>query len=177
MSVAVALAPLIAYSDHEREKWRQWIAADPARMRIPFQTGGRFADVAALLDHVFLVERRHLARLEGATPPPATGVPSGDWGAMFEYGDLVRADFRAYLDALDEATASQTMVITGLQSSADVVMTRRRLVTQHGSPAPSRTSASSISGSILRSMSKVRWPRSRAKGSSNQRAACIARIT
>jgi len=127
--VAVALAPLIAYSDHEREKWRQWIAADPARMRIPFQTGGRFADVAALLDHVFLVERRHLARLEGATPPPATGVPSGDWGAMFEYGDLVRADFRAYLDALDEATASQTMVITGLQSSADVVMTRRRLVT------------------------------------------------
>ena len=129
MSVAVALAPLIAYSDHEREKWRQWIAADPARMRIPFQTGGRFADVAALLDHVFLVERRHLARLEGATPPPATGVPSGDWGAMFEYGDLVRADFRAYLDALDEATASQTMVITGLQSSADVVMTRRRLVT------------------------------------------------
>ena len=129
MSVAVALAPLIAYSDHEREKWRQWIAADPARMRIPFQTGGRFADVAALLDHVFLVERRHLARLEGAMPPPATGVPSGDWGAMFEYGDLVRADFRAYLDALDEATASQTMVITGLQSSADVVMTRRRLVT------------------------------------------------
>jgi len=129
VSVAVALAPLIAYSDHEREKWRQWIAADPARMRIPFQTGGRFADVAALLDHLFLVERRHLSRLEGATPPPATGVPSGDWGAMFEYGDLVRADFRAYLDALDEATASQTMVITGLQSSADVVMTRRRLVT------------------------------------------------
>ena len=52
MSVAVALGPLIAYSDHEREKWRQWIAADPARMRIPFQTGGRFADVAALLDHL-----------------------------------------------------------------------------------------------------------------------------
>lgn len=129
MSVAVALAPLIAYSDHEREKWRQWIAADPARMRIPFQTGGRFADVAALLDHLFLVERRHLSRLEGATPPPATGVASGDWGALFDYGDLVRADFRAYVDAMDEATASQPMVITGLQSSADVVMTRRRLVT------------------------------------------------
>jgi uncharacterized damage-inducible protein DinB len=129
VSVAVALGPLIAYSDHEREKWRQWIAADPARMRIPFQTGGRFADVAALLDHVFLVERRHLSRLEGATPPPATGVPSGDWRAMFDYGDLVRADFRGYVDALDETTASQTMVITGLQSSADVVMTRRRLVT------------------------------------------------
>jgi uncharacterized damage-inducible protein DinB len=49
--------------------------------------------------------------------------------ALFEYGDLVRADFRAYVDGLDEATAGQTMVITGLQSSPDVVMTRRRLVT------------------------------------------------
>ena len=31
MSVQVALAPLIAYSDHERRKWREWITADPAR--------------------------------------------------------------------------------------------------------------------------------------------------
>ena len=129
MSVAVALASLIDYSDHERRKWREWIATDPARMRIPFQTGGRFADVAALLDHLFLVERRHLSRLQGATPPSSTGVPSGDWVALFDYGDLVRADLRAYVDALDEATAGQTMVITGLQSSADVAMTRRRLVT------------------------------------------------
>ena len=129
MSVQVGLAPLVAYSDHERDKWRQWIAADPARMRVPFQAGARFADVAALLDHVFLVERRHLCRLQGATPPSATGVPSSDWMALFEYADLVRADFRAYLEALDEATASETMVITGLQSSPDVLMTRRRLIT------------------------------------------------
>ena len=129
MSVQVGLAPLVAYSDHERDKWRQWIAADPARMRVPFQAGARFADVAALLDHVFLVERRHLCRLQGATPPSSTGVPSSDWMALFEYADLVRADFRAYLEALDEATASETMVITGLQSSPDVLMTRRRLIT------------------------------------------------
>jgi uncharacterized damage-inducible protein DinB len=129
MSAHVAVASLVAYSDHERQKWREWIAADPARMRLPFQTGARFADVAALLDHVFLIERRHLCRLQGATPPSSTGVPSSDWMALFEYGDLVRADFRAYVDGLDEATAGQTMVITGLQSSPDVVMTRRRLVT------------------------------------------------
>lgn len=129
MTVQVPIAPLVAYSDHERQKWREWIAVDPERMRLPFQTGARFADVAALLDHVFLVERRHLCRLHGATPPPTTGVPSGDWMGLFEYGDLVRADFRAYVNGLDEATAGQPMLITGLQSSPDVVMTRRRLVT------------------------------------------------
>jgi len=41
----------------------------------------------------------------------------------------VRADFRAYVDAMDDSTAAQTMVITGLQSSPDMVMTRRRLAT------------------------------------------------
>ena len=129
MSVHVTLAPLLAYSDHERDKWRRWIAADPARLAVPFHAGGRFANVAALLDHVFLVERRHLSRLEGATPPTSTGVPAGDWSALFDYADLVRADFRSYIDGLDEATAAQPMTITGLQSSGDVTMTKRRLVT------------------------------------------------
>jgi uncharacterized damage-inducible protein DinB len=129
VSVGVSLTTLLAYSDHERRKWRDWIAANPARYGLPFQAGGRFPDTAALLDHVFLVERRHLSRLEGGAPPPSTGVAAGDWVALFEYAALVRADFRAYVDALDEAAAGQTVVITGLQSSGDVAMTRLRLAT------------------------------------------------
>jgi uncharacterized damage-inducible protein DinB len=128
MSVGVSLASLLAYSDHERSKWRDWITTDTARLNIPFQPGGRFPDVGSLFDHVFLVERRHLSRLEGATPPSSTGG-SGDANALFEYADLVRADFRAYLDTLDETAAGQPIVLTGLQSSGDVTMSRRRLVT------------------------------------------------
>lgn len=129
MSVAISLTALLAYSDHERKKWRDWITADPGRLTLPFQPGGRFPDVAALLDHLFLVERRHLSRLQNATPPPSTGIPAGDWPALFEYADLVRADFRAYVEVMEESTAAQTLVITGLQSSPDVAMTRRRLAT------------------------------------------------
>ena len=97
--------------------------------RLPFQPGGRFPDIASLLDHLFLVERRHLSRLEGAVPPSATGIPPGDVAALFDYADLVRADFRAYVDALDEAQAGQPIVLTGLQSSGDITMSRRRLTT------------------------------------------------
>jgi len=129
VTVAVPLGSLLAYSDVERQKWREWIAADPARLNVAFQSGGRFPTIGALLDHMFLVERRHLARLQGATPPSATGVAPGDWQGLFDYADLVRADFRAYVDSLDEPTAAQGMVITGLQSSPDVAMTRRRLCT------------------------------------------------
>jgi len=129
MSVAVGLPALLDYSEHERTKWRDWIAGDPSRLSLPFHPAGRFPDVAALLDHLFLVERRHLSRLEGATPPASTGIPAGDWVALFEYAGLVRADFRAYVDAMDEFTAMETIRITGLQSSPDMTMTRRRLAT------------------------------------------------
>ena len=125
MTVSVALLELLDYSDHERRKWQDWIAENPARLDIVFQPGGRFPSVGSLFDHVFLVERRHLARLEGGTPPEATGVKAGDWKALFEYATLVRADLRRYVDDLDENEASETMTI-GARSGTQT-MTRRRL--------------------------------------------------
>ena len=112
MSVTLSLDWLLDYSDHERRKWREWLAADPARLQLPVQPGGRFPSVADLLDHVFLVERRHLSRLEGATPPEATGITPGDLDELFEFADLVRDDFRQYVSALDDSAADEEMVVT-----------------------------------------------------------------
>jgi uncharacterized damage-inducible protein DinB len=125
MSVGISLEELMDYSDHERAKWKEWIAAEPKRLDIPFQGGGDFPTVGSLLDHVFLVERRHLARLEGATPPDMTGVRAGDWKALFEYADFVRADFRKYVSDLDEATAGELMTV--IVESGRQTMTRRWL--------------------------------------------------
>ena len=111
MNVAVRLDDLLDYSDHERRKWRDWLAADPSRLAIPLQPGGRFPTVEALLDHLFLVERRHLARLEGGVPPESTGIPPGDLEAMFDYAELVRQDFRRYLADLDQAEAEQQITV------------------------------------------------------------------
>jgi uncharacterized damage-inducible protein DinB len=112
MSVTITLDQLIAYTDHERAKWRGWLAADPSRIAIPFQPGGRFPDIGHLLDHVFLVERRHLARLQGSTPPGSSGVAAGDWQALFDYADLVRADLRRYAADFSEEEARADMSIT-----------------------------------------------------------------
>ena len=127
MTVSVELRELLDNSDHERRKWHEWIAADARRLEIPFQAGGRFPTVGSLFDHTFLVERRHLSRLEGGTPPDTTGVKAGDWGALFEYADLVRADFRKYLEDLDEAEAREPMTIA--VQSGTATMTKRRLAT------------------------------------------------
>ena len=125
MNLAVVLETLLDYSDQERRKWRRWIAADPSRMMLAFQTGGRFPTIGSLLDHVFLVERRHVARLQGAVPPDTTGCGPSDWEALFEYADLVRGDFRRCLSDLDERRASETITFT--VQSGTFTMTRRRL--------------------------------------------------
>ena len=71
------------------------------------QPGGRFPTAGGLLDHVFLVERRHLSRLEGGTPPDSTGVPAGDWRRSSSTQTSCGADFRRYLDDLDDLRAAR----------------------------------------------------------------------
>ena len=127
MSITVALDELLNYSDHERNKWEAWLAADPSRPRLSLQGSGRFPTVAELLDHIFLVERRHLARLEGGTPPDSTGVPAGDIAALFEYGRLVRADLRQYVADMDDARAAEAMTVA--LPAGSFVMPRRQLAT------------------------------------------------
>ena len=126
MSIAFQIEELLDYSDHERGKWREWVAAEPGRLRIPFQLGGRFPTVGSMLDHTFLVERRHLARLQGSTPPESTGIATDDGDALFDYADLVRADLRTYVQGMDEATGRETLTFTPL-TGGTVTMTRRKL--------------------------------------------------
>ena len=126
MTPAVGVAELLDYSDHERRKWRDWLAADPARLEIRFQPDGRFPTLGSLLDHIFLVERRHLARLEGGEPPEASGVEAGDHTALFEYADLVRSDLRKYVADVTEDDLRQTLTFT--TRSGTGTMTRRRLI-------------------------------------------------
>jgi len=127
MSVTAGLPELLTYSDHERAKWRAWVETDPSRLALPFQPGARFPTLGSVLDHVFLVERRHLSRLEGATPPDSTGVAAGDVKALFEYAELVRADFRRFVTTLDDAAAAQVFTFT--LPTGSQTMTRRKLAT------------------------------------------------
>jgi uncharacterized damage-inducible protein DinB len=127
MSLTAGLHELLTYSDHERAKWRAWFEADPSRLDLPFQKGGRFPTIGGLLDHVFLVERRHLSRLEGATPPESTGVKPGDLKGLFEYAELVRADFRQFVTTIDDAAASEPFTFT--IPTGPMTMSRRKLAT------------------------------------------------
>jgi uncharacterized damage-inducible protein DinB len=126
MSIPLTLEELLAYSDAERAKWRAWFVDDPLRLALPFQPGGRFLTTGDLADHIFLVERRHLARLEGSTPPEQTGLAPTDAAGLFDYAALVRADTRQYVSDLDEDRAREAFTFT--VQSGTFTMTRRKLL-------------------------------------------------
>ena len=128
MSVSVDLQHLMSYSDHERMKWKAWLATDPGtRLAIPFQTGARFPTVGSLLHHVFWVEERHLSRLEGH-PLPDTDIPQDDLPALFEFGDRVRANFRQYVTTIDEKRFSEPITFS-LRGAPMITVLRRKLAT------------------------------------------------
>jgi len=124
MSIGVDLARLLAYSDHERTKWKTWVGADPARLTARFQNGERFPTIGSLLDHIFLIEGRHLARLEGSALPENTGVAAGDWPSLVEYADAVRARLRQYVAGLDEHVGSQSITFT-IQTGTFTILRRK----------------------------------------------------
>src|SRR6187402_354078 len=98
--LALTLTELLDYTDEERAKWRQWFAAHPGTLDLRLQPDGRFSSVGALVDHIFLVEARHLARLERQSVPSASGIAPADASDLFDYGTQVRSALRRYVDAL-----------------------------------------------------------------------------
>jgi uncharacterized damage-inducible protein DinB len=109
--LTLSLPELLAFTDEERAKWRTWLMAHPEALALEMQPDGRFATVGALVDHIFLVETRHLARLRQEDVPSASGV-AADVAALFAYGDAARRGLRDFIAALPDADANIVRTFT-----------------------------------------------------------------
>ena len=124
--IVLTLDELFAYTDEERGKWRRWFDEHPAAMDVRLQLGGRFETVAALVDHIFLVETRHLARLQGERVPEASGVANGDAAALFDYAARTRERLRGFAAKLKDVDAARVHDFT--VQSGTFRMTPRKLL-------------------------------------------------
>jgi len=118
---------LLRYTQEERDKWRLWFTAHPEAMEVELQPGGRFGTVGSLIDHVFLVERRHLQRLTGVPLDSKTGLSGRHVAPLFDYGASVRRELEQFADDIDEDVADEPRTFT-VQSGGDVVLTPRKLL-------------------------------------------------
>ena len=122
----ITLTELLDYTEEERTKWRGWLDAHPEAMALRMQPDGRFATVGSLIDHIFLVEARHLARLRRTAVPESSGIAQPEVANLFRYAAGVRLALREYartLDQQDSATVREFSVQSGT-----VRMTPRKLL-------------------------------------------------
>lgn len=98
---------LLRYTGEERDKWRTWLGAHPEAMETPVQPGGRLPTVGKLIDHIFLVERRHLQRLTGDRLSDSTGLTGNNAPPLFDYGASVRRELEQFAGELDDETADE----------------------------------------------------------------------
>ncbi len=105
--IVLSFGELLRYTQGEREKWRAWLLRHPDAMELAVQPGGRHATVGKLIDHVFLVERRHLQRLTGSPIASETGLTGNNAPPLFDYGASVRRELEQFVADLDDEDADQ----------------------------------------------------------------------
>jgi uncharacterized damage-inducible protein DinB len=100
---------LLGYTEGERTKWERWFENQPlAALQAPVQPEGRFRTVWQLMDHIFLVERRHTLRLEQQTTlPEETGVAEPDLPGLFAYARNARKELARVVHAMSPADAGR----------------------------------------------------------------------
>lgn len=104
----LTFAELLDYTNEEREKWRVWLEAHPAAMDAPVQPeGARLPTVGKLIDHIFLVEQRHLQRLREEPLASSTGLTATNAPPLFDYGASVRRELQRFVGELDDEVADQ----------------------------------------------------------------------
>ena len=123
----LAFDELLRYTQEERDKWRAWFAAHPDATEVEVQPGGRYPTVGSLLDHIFLVERRHLQRLTGSPLDAKTGLSGRHAPPLFDYGASVRRELEQFVADLDDDAANEPRTFT-VQSGGNFVLTPRKLL-------------------------------------------------
>ena len=107
MPLTLNFDELVRYTNGEREKWRAWLLVHPDAMELPVQPDGRYPTIGKLIDHIFLVERRHLQRLMDVPIVDRTGLTGNNAPPLFDYGASVRRELEQYVGDLDDDVADQ----------------------------------------------------------------------
>ncbi len=122
----LTFSELLRYTNEERDKWRSWFAAHPEAVEIEVQPGGRLSTVGTLVDHIFLVERRHLQRLTNVKPDDQTGLSGRHAPPLFDYGASVRREMEQFAADIDPETADEVRTFT-VQSGTFQLSSRKLL--------------------------------------------------
>jgi uncharacterized damage-inducible protein DinB len=126
MALHLSYDELLRYTNDERDKWRRWLQLHPDAMDATLQREGQLPTVGKLIDHVFLVERRHLQRLTGDPVSESTGLTGNNAPPLFDYGASVRRELEQFAELIDEDEANEPRTIVFQDQT--LAMSQRKLL-------------------------------------------------
>ena len=104
---------LLEYTDGEDARWREWLAAHPEALDVPFAEG-RLATVRGVIIHTFAVELRYTQRLVGVDVTSYDDIHVETLDDIFALGDRARSMLRKYLATMTPGDASTVLTFTTL---------------------------------------------------------------
>lgn len=116
---------LLAYTDAEDARWREWLTQNPGALDVPFAEG-RLSTVRGLVTHIFAVELRYAERLVGreVTSYEAIDVHSVD--EIFGLGVRARDLLRQYISGMTEQDAATVLSFATL-TAGTVTASKRKI--------------------------------------------------
>jgi uncharacterized damage-inducible protein DinB len=111
MPLTISYDELLRYTNEERAKWRSWFGTHPDAIDAAVQPSGRLPTVGKLIDHIFLVERRHIQRLTREPLASTTGLTGSNVAPLFDYGASVRRELEQLADDLDPDIADEVRML------------------------------------------------------------------
>ena len=100
MDPTFKLSEVLAYSQSESRKWREWLAKNPAALGVKLEIA-QATSAALLVQHIVAVDLRYAERLLGEPVTPYEKLPT-DAAGLFAVADSAFAKLRTYLDSASE---------------------------------------------------------------------------
>jgi uncharacterized damage-inducible protein DinB len=97
----IRLNDLVAYTDWDREKWREWFRKqgdEPLKIGAGPHGDGRFGTVGDVIKHIFSAEKRYVERLSGHALTDTAALPADKFESLFELGDESRRGLKTFLE-------------------------------------------------------------------------------
>ena len=125
MDDGIRFAELLAYTEAENRRWREWFRAHPEALSTPCDIGGS-PTVHEFLLHIFTVDLHFAHRVAGLDRPDFNALPHSNSDELFAIGEGAARKFR---DFMATATPEDWNQIVPL-GFAERQVSKRKMMTQ-----------------------------------------------
>jgi len=124
-TAAITLEELLVDNEAATEKWKGWLAANPAALDVPCSIYNS-STVRGLLKHIFAVELRHSQRLLGEEVTSYDAIPVGSSDDLMAVHAQAKRNLHKFLSSANDAALLEVISLQTV-SAGTLHASRRKL--------------------------------------------------